>query len=73
VSGTIRVVCLGCQYSFKLEHPPVRDVIITCPHCGVELEITNVEPLELDFYFESDCQEYEEWSSFRSSNDPVFS
>jgi lysine biosynthesis protein LysW len=23
--------------------------VITCPDCGVELEIVNVDPLEMDF------------------------
>jgi hypothetical protein len=36
--------------------------IITCPHCNAELEVINVHPLELDFYYhEGEWDDDEKW------------
>jgi lysine biosynthesis protein LysW len=43
-----RTRCPNCDTIIKLEEPHEGDVI-ACPGCGVELEIVNKDPFEVDF------------------------
>jgi len=52
VGKKVTVSCLDCDNSIQLEFQPVAGQIITCPSCDAELEVTSVNPIELDFYFE---------------------
>jgi len=40
--------CPNCNTVVKVDKPR-QGAIITCPGCGVELEIIRVDPLEVDF------------------------
>jgi peptide subunit release factor 1 (eRF1) len=60
VGKRVTVGCLDCELPIELSYKPVEGQIITCPHCDVELEVINTEPLEIDFYFE-DWNDDEEW------------
>lgn len=60
----VQVVCPDCKQIFELNHLSFRDVIIVCPHCETELEIINVDPLELDFYYEQDWKAREDWNGW---------
>jgi alpha-aminoadipate carrier protein LysW len=40
--------CPNCDTTVKIEKPR-EGVVITCPGCGVELEVITVDPLEVDF------------------------
>jgi alpha-aminoadipate carrier protein LysW len=42
-----RTRCPNCDARIKIARPRQGDVI-TCPDCGVELEVVNVDPLEVD-------------------------
>jgi hypothetical protein len=59
VSNKISVTCLDCERPFELGFQPVEGQIISCPNCDAELEVINVQPLELDFYYED--WEDEDW------------
>jgi lysine biosynthesis protein LysW len=52
VGKKVTVSCLDCDNSIQLDFQPVVGQIITCPSCDAELEVTSVNPIELDFYFE---------------------
>jgi len=49
--GMITVSCIDCQHPLALQSKPVEGEIIVCTHCGVELEVINVEPVELDWLY----------------------
>jgi lysine biosynthesis protein LysW len=40
--------CPNCDVTVKMEEPR-EGVIIICPGCGVELEVINADPFEVDF------------------------
>ena len=40
--------CPECSAALKLEQDLVEGEIIVCPDCGVELEVTGVEPLTFE-------------------------
>jgi hypothetical protein len=52
VKKMVTVSCLDCDNPIELAFQPVNGQIITCPHCDVELEVINTQPVELDFYYE---------------------
>ena len=39
--------CPECEGSISLENP-LRGEIVPCPTCGVELELTNLNPVALE-------------------------
>ena len=62
VGKKVSVSCLDCDNRIQLDFQPVIGQIITCPSCDAELEVTSVNPIELDFYFESwDEDDDEDW------------
>jgi lysine biosynthesis protein LysW len=40
--------CPNCDITIKMEEPR-EGIIIICPGCGVELEVINADPFEVDF------------------------
>ena len=64
VKKMIAVTCLDCEKSFYLDYQPIEGQIINCPHCEAELEVINVNPLELDFYFEDLDDDWESYEDF---------
>lgn len=50
------VICIDCDSRFKIESAKIGQ-IITCPECGADLEIINLEPLELDWAYYDDYDE----------------
>jgi len=62
-TGTIKisVFCIDCDQPIKLDARPKVGQLITCAHCGAELEVIDVDPIELDWaYFEPE-EEDEDW------------
>jgi alpha-aminoadipate carrier protein LysW len=58
----ITVSCIDCDKPIKLPFRPLLGDIISCSHCGAELEVIDVNPVELDWaYLEPDEDEDEEW------------
>ena len=49
--------CCECDAEIVVEDGVVRSEVLQCPDCGVELEVTTVEPLSL----ERAPQEEEDW------------
>ena len=44
--------CLGCEREIDLGPSPEVEQRITCPHCGVMLEVIKIDPLELDWIYD---------------------
>lgn len=44
--------CLDCEHEIDLGSHPEVGQKITCPNCGVRLEVLNLEPLELDWVYD---------------------
>lgn len=40
--------CPNCDTAIKIEKPR-EGAVITCPGCGVELEVITADPFEVDF------------------------
>jgi alpha-aminoadipate carrier protein LysW len=40
-------VCVECGAELQLPEQPLLNEILTCPDCGVELEVISLEPIEL--------------------------
>ena len=49
---SVSIFCLDCERQIELDHNLQIGQRIKCPHCAVELEIINLEPLELDWIYE---------------------
>lgn len=39
--------CPECEASIELQNVMVGEIVV-CPDCGVDLEVTSLEPLELE-------------------------
>ena len=42
-------LCPECEQKIQFSSPPKRGQKITCPHCWAYLEVTNLDPLELEW------------------------
>ena len=47
----VTVHCIACEQAIYLETQPEQGEIILCSSCGVELEVINLEPTELDWVY----------------------
>ena len=43
------VECLECVAEINLPDDVMENEIVTCPDCGVELEVISLTPMELDY------------------------
>jgi len=50
-------LCPVCEAEIQLGNDTVEGELVTCPDCGVELEVTSVNPIELT----EAPQEEEDW------------
>lgn len=39
--------CPECEAAIELEHVLVGEIVV-CPDCGVDLEVTSLEPLQVE-------------------------
>lgn len=46
--------CPTCSHDIKLPGRPVIGTEITCPACGDELQVVGLEPVQLDWLFDFD-------------------
>ena len=56
--------CLDCDHEIDLTHQLTVGQRITCPNCGVELEIIKLEPLELDWVYDGpkkNLGQFDDW------------
>jgi hypothetical protein len=78
VRKQVVIACLDCESAIELSYRPVNGQIISCPHCDVELEVINTNPMELDYYYEEwddtdeaessdDADEYGAWDDYGNS------
>ena len=55
----VMAVCPECEADVEIDEFDVdKGEIISCPECGVELEVVGLSPLQLDLA----TQEEEDWS-----------
>jgi len=47
-SEVIQAACPECEADVQFERPPLRGEVARCRDCGVELEVTSVEPVRLE-------------------------
>ncbi len=48
--------CVECEAEFDIEEPDLGD-LVSCPECGLEMEVTSVKPLELEVVGEEEEEE----------------
>ena len=53
--------CPYCEERVNVSGTPRLGQKITCPHCGENLEVVNLHPLELDYQDEDEYEEYGDW------------
>lgn len=56
-----RGLCPNCDARFQLDEEVRLWSRVTCPECGADLEVIELDPLELDFYMDygEEEEEYE--------------
>ncbi len=42
------IICTECEAEISLDSTVELGEIIVCPDCGIDLEITGIEPLEVE-------------------------
>ena len=53
--------CPACESVVEIEVDDVEEgQIVTCPECGVDLEVVNTNPIELDLAEDEDLEEEDE-------------
>lgn len=52
--------CPDCDEEIRLGPTPKIGQRVTCPDCGAELEVIEVDPLELDWAYDGPEGEWEE-------------
>ena len=59
--------CVECEAEFDIDEPEVGE-LVSCPDCGLEMEILSAKPLELEAVTEEEEEaeeaEEESWSRF---------
>lgn len=40
-------VCVDCEAEFDLDNPDVGE-LVSCPECGIEMEIVSLKPVEFE-------------------------
>ncbi len=65
------VFCLECARVIRLRRVPVEGQIITCSSCGIQLEVVDVNPPELDWATAHSEQEHEDWEWWKGNKDRI--
>lgn len=53
-------VCPSCEGEIKVDDKVKLEQQIRCPHCHEELEVIATNPIELDWAFEDDEEEWDD-------------
>ena len=51
--------CVECEAEFDIDEPEVGE-IVSCPECGLDMEVVSLKPLELEAVVEEEEEEEEE-------------
>ena len=57
---TTIVTCPECDENITLKNEIKWGQQVVCPHCSTELEVINTDPVELDWVFEENDQDYDD-------------
>jgi len=49
-------LCVECEAEIDLDDPDVGE-IVSCPECGIEMEVISARPLELEMVTEAEEEE----------------
>lgn len=52
--------CPDCDGPIRLRGKVALGMRVTCPSCGTELEVVSLKPLELDWVYDYEDEEFEE-------------
>lgn len=55
-----KIFCIDCDEQITLNARPKLGQRIVCPHCGTELEVIGLDPLELDWAYDMSWDEDED-------------
>jgi alpha-aminoadipate carrier protein LysW len=55
-----KIFCIDCDEQITLSARPNLGQRIVCPHCGTELEVIGVDPIELDWAYDMSWDEDED-------------
>ena len=61
--------CLDCGSEIILKKPPQTGQLVTCNHCGTELQVVWLDPLELDWPYMDDYDEDDEEYDYDDDDD----
>ncbi len=50
--------CVECEAEFDVDEPQLGE-IVSCPECGLDMEIVSTKPLELETIMEEEEEEEE--------------
>lgn len=48
MSTTTTAACTECDAAITFDRPPLNGQVVRCTDCGVELEVTNADPVRLE-------------------------
>ena len=51
--------CVECEAEFDIDEPEVGE-FVSCPECGLEMEVISAKPLELEIASDEEEEEEEE-------------
>ena len=51
--------CVECEAEFDIDEPEVGEMV-SCPECGLDMEVITIRPLELEAVTEAEEEEEEE-------------
>jgi alpha-aminoadipate carrier protein LysW len=54
----LMAACVECEAEFDIEEPELGD-LVSCPECGLDMEIITIKPLELEAVAEEEEEEEE--------------
>lgn len=62
ISKVLIAECPECESTIRFQRTLRLGEIVTCPQCSERLEVSQLNPLELDWaYDEYDDDDYESW------------
>jgi lysine biosynthesis protein LysW len=62
ISKVLIAECPECESHIRFHRTLRLGEIVTCPECSERLEVSDMDPLELDWAFEDDDDDYESWN-----------
>jgi lysine biosynthesis protein LysW len=55
--------CVECESALSLGNDPYKGQRVTCYKCGATLEVIGLSPIELDWVYDEDSDDFEDYDS----------